>query len=91
MKDGIAVTANKISRRFELAAVVSEVMIGADRSLPRKTPAIVWTGKSGSYPKMDVRQGKTRWRYATSIYLGETGFLEFSHHFSTEMYVDTRE
>src|SRR5260370_41605041 len=42
------------------------------------------------YPKIDMRQGKTSWRYATSISLGEMGFLEFSHHVSTEMYVDTR-
>ena len=47
-------------------------------------------GKGGSYPKIDARQGTTRCRYATSISLGGTVFLEFSHHVSTEMYVDTR-
>src|SRR5258707_3049581 len=56
----------------------------------RKPTPNVWSRKSGSYPKIDVRQGKTSWRYATSISLGEMGFLEFSHHVSTEMYVDTR-
>lgn len=46
--------------------------------------------ESRSYPKIEVRQGKTRWRYATSMSLGEAGFLELSHHVNTEMYVDTR-
>jgi hypothetical protein len=42
-----------------------------------------------SYPKIEARLGKTRCRKATSISLAETGFLEFSHQTSSEMYVDT--
>ena len=45
----------------------------------------MWSWKYGTYSKIEARQGKTRWRYATFISLGETGFLEFSHHASTEM------
>src|SRR5713226_6957176 len=54
----------------------------------QKPTASFWPRKN--YPKIDVRQGKTSWRYAPSMSLGETGFFEFSHHVSTEMYVDTR-
>lgn len=43
------------------------------------------------YPKIEPRQGRKSCRYAASMCLGGTGFLEFSHQVSIEMYVDTRE